>query len=218
MKTLLFIPLFAWSLFAQNPKVYHEIGDDIYNNIENIKNLKNIDRYTSFTHKIDSYIFDVKQMKIFGFSVESGERIDDKLVYLERLRNLSKENDYFFKSVNKSFDEAIKNEDSSLFKNMLDSKMINIKKNKNKILIYYKEHDQEIDSTGTIDKLLKEEKAKKLKRKKRVNTKKQIQEAKIKRIREKDRIQQEKLEVELTKELQLKKLQIRQEQERELFN
>jgi len=73
-------------------------------------------------------------------------------------------------------------------------------------------------TSGLIQNMINEEKSKKSKKKSYYKTKKQIDEAKIRRIRASDKYKREMMEQKLQKELELKKENIRKEQERELFN
>ena len=223
MKKILLMFIFTLTLVAnenstvQNPSIYASIGDKIYNNIPSIENLKTIDKYAAFKLKIDAYTNEVIKAKKLGFAVQSGEKSKQKLIYLDTLRKLEKENNYFYNSANKNFIFAIDTQDNQFYLDLVNSGIIDVDIYRYKILNYYNKHAKDIDSRGIIDELIKEEKAKKAKRRYVRKTKKQIQEEKIKRVREYDIYQQKLLEDKLSKELEEKKLQIRQEQQKELF-
>ena len=221
-KSLLFVfsmVIFTQSIFSlENPKVYSAMGDEIYDNLVNIEKLKSIDEYSDFKLKIDHYSADVNEAKILGLAVESGQKKEQKLQYLSKLRKLSSISDYFLRSVEKNFYLAIKNTKNKLFISLVNTKLLDIEKNKKKILTYYKQHENKIDSSGVIQNLLDEEFAKKNKKPYGLKNKKRNQEAKIKRMRENDKYKQEQLEKKLSQELKLKKEKIREEQEKALFN
>ena len=218
MKKIILLCLLSLGLFAQNPKVYSALGDTIYNNIENIQYLKRVAIFNSFHLKIDNYIKDVSDAKKFGFAVESGERESEQREYLTLLRKLSKENEYFKRSVSSTFKAAIETKNSPAFIGVVNSGMLDTKKNRVKITTYYKQHSDEIDATGIIQEFLDEDYAKKHKKKWKPKTKAQLKAIKIKRLREQDKLKQEALEKKLSDELEIKKEKIREDQERELFN
>jgi len=218
MKNILLLAFISIALYAQNPKVYSSLGDVIYDNLDKIESLKKIDNYKTFSFKIDQYSKDVDKTKKLGFAIESGEMVKTKLEYLDKLRELSNINDYFFRSAYISFEKSIDNQDNNLFIDIVNTGMIDTKKNKVKILNYYNLHSEDINSSGLIQNMIDEEKTKKTKKKSYYKTKKQIDEAKIRRIRASDKYKREMMEQKLQKELELKKEKIRKDQERELFN
>ena len=217
MKKLI-ICLFTTLLSAQNPIVYSALGDIIYDNIENIQNLKNIVQYKKHENKIDKYASDVKNLKEIGFKIQSGDEKYKKLEYLQNLRELSKVNDFFLRSVEKDFNKAIKCEDSKLFSKILNSGLIDVKEYKTQIKSYYLSHSRDINTSGVIQNILDKEFIKKQKKKSQVKrlTKKQLQEAKIKRIRENDKIKQENIKKSLEDIATQKKIKIREEQKQKL--
>jgi len=222
MKKILLFCIISLSLFAQsidslsNPKVYSALGDEIYDNVYKIQKLKQIEKYGSFILKIDAYLSKVAEAKKLGYAVESGQKLDERLDYLDRIRKLSQENSYFFKSAYSSFQSAIDTQNSKIFLSIVNSGMINAQKNSKKIINYYKKHSDEIDSTGIIQNLIDEVKNKKNKKYTK-KVKSLTNKAKVKRIREADKYNQEALEKKLSDEVAKKKEKIKQEQERELF-
>ena len=88
MKKLLIISLLATFLFAQNPRVYSAIGDDIYNNVEAIENLIPLSEYKADEDKIQKYVKEVKAAKEVGFKVEARDKEVKASIYLQTLRIL----------------------------------------------------------------------------------------------------------------------------------
>ncbi len=202
------------------PDVYSALGNVIYENIDNIVKLKEIDIFKTFSVKIDNYSKHVQKSKDIGFSIESGNKNIDKVAYLENLRVLSKENDYFTRSVKSAYNASIKKQDSRVFIQTVNSGLLDTDKNREEIVEYYLSHSEDINASGVIQRYLDEDA--KLKSKKNAynyeQAKKLRQEAKIRRIREDDKKKQAKLEKELTQEVKQKKIEIRENQKRELFN
>lgn len=226
MKLLLLTTLFSFLLIAQenpntDPKVYESLGNEIYTNVPHIEKLKTLKQYAGYKDKIDTYIVDVQKSKTFGYEVESGARANIKLDYLEKLREYKKVNDYFVRSAHSTLKFAIDTKDNSLFIGIVNSGLIDRKAYKKQIIGYYKAHKEDIDPKGIIQTLLDEEVIYKKKKKKekswKEKTKKQLQEEKIARLRKNDELDNQALEKKLSEEVKVKKENIRQTQERELF-
>ena len=223
MKKFILLVLTCVAFLAQdkveirNPGVYSALGDAVYNNLANIENLQKIESYNKFSLKIHKYSAAVKETKKLGYEIESGKKDDSERIYLRKLRELSNQNDYFVKIAHDSLNSSIKNEDSNLFIAIVNSGIIDIKKNKAKILSYYKSHTKEIKVSGIMQNIIDKEKAKKRNKLGSKKIDKQAKE-KIERIRRVDKAEQEALERKLEEEAELKKNKIREEQERQLFN
>ena len=202
------------------PNVYSALGDVIYGNVDKIVKLKELDTFKSFSEKINSYAKKVEKSKAIGFDIESGNKNIDEVSYLETLRSLSKENDYFVRSVRSAYKSSIKEEDNQLFLQTVNSGLLNTDKKRDQIVEYYLKHSQDINASGIIQKYLDEDA--KLKTKKKTydyaKAKKLRDEAKIRRIREEDKKKQAELEKELTEEVKQKKLEIIENQKKELFH
>ena len=218
MKQIILILIFSIILLAKTPDVYSALGDVIYNNVKNIENLKKISSFKKYENKINNYALRVKGLKKMGFSIESGDIKIDKLVYLQKLRELSKINDFFIISVTNSFKASIKKQDNKLFFEVINSGLLDIKRYKPQIKEYYLSHSNDVNITGVIQKYIEIDLPKKKKTKSKALTKKEKQAAKIKRIREKDRLKQEAIKKSLEDETKRKKIKIREEQKRELKN
>lgn len=206
-------------LSAHNPNPYAALGDVIYDNVSNIESLKQIDSYRLYADDIDKYVSEVDEAKIQGYELEKAATSKTKNDYLNRLRTLSKTNDYFLRSINNKYKESMKKDDYKLFLQIINSGLINIQKKKKEIINYYYKNKENIDSTGVIDTFLEEDakfRLKKDRQKKHYKTKKQLEAKKIKRIRENDKAAQKKLEEDLQKDLNTKKAEIRKIQRKEL--
>ena len=217
-----FILLFTLTtlLFSTNPKAYASLGNQIYNNLENIKKLTTISDYYLYFDAINNYLFKVKRAKQLGFSLDENSPSKVKKQYLQTLRQLSKENNYYHRLAQKSLETSIKNRDFLLFSQIINSGLIDTKANKKRILHYYFAHIKDINASGVIQSYLDKDALLKRKRKalrhKRV-VKKTKEEEKIERLREQDKAHQVALEKRLNREVQKKKREIREEQREELL-
>ncbi|MDF1882403.1 hypothetical protein JHD49_00440 [Sulfurimonas sp. SAG-AH-194-C21] len=219
MYKLILITLFTTLLSAHNPKPYAALGDVIYNNIKNIESLKEIDAYKLYIDDIDKYTSEVYKAKEEGYALEKKSSSSAKKGYLNKLRSLSKTNDYFLRSLKNQYKESMKKDNYKLFSQIINSGLLNTQKNKKEIIDYYYKNKENLTSQGIIDSLLEEDarlRAKKEGQKKRYKTKQQLEAEKIKRIRENDKAQQKKLEADLQKDLNTKKAKIREIQKIEL--
>jgi len=219
MKITIILSFLATFLMAENPKVYSALGDVIYNNVDSISKLQSIESYKMYDAKINKYIIDVAASKSVGFSLDEGDKSVDKMAYLKNLRLLSKENDFYIRNSKSSFKTSIKDENSKMFSQIINTGLIDTNRYKDEIINYYMFHAEDINSSGVIQGYLDEDEAlrkQRLANMKRYKSKAQIQAEKIKRIREKDREKQAAVEKSLQEEVDRKKVEIRTNQKKEL--
>ncbi len=220
MKKLLILFLFTTFLWAQNPQAYAALGDVIYDNAKGIEKLQNIKSFEVFQPKIQKYLQDVAQTKKYGFALDSNKKSSTKKEYLNKLRELSKTNDFFVRSARSTYRSALQNNDSQLFSKLLNTGLIDIKANLAQIKTYYEQHSDEVNATEYVKNFFDEDerlKQEALKLKKPRITKEQLEEQRIKRIRANDRAKREALKKALDEEAIRKKIKIREEQKKELL-
>ncbi len=219
MTKIIFLSLLATLLFAQNPRAYSAIGNPIYDNVQNILKLKHINAFEEFELRLDNYYFDVDEVKDRGFVIDGSKKKIDSKDYLISLRTLKKTNDFFLKLAQGSFHASMKDDDTQLFSEIINTGLIDTKKHRKKIIKYYFKHIDEVDARGVIQVMLDEDA--KLRRQREaylrsLPTKNELQAAKIKRIQDRDKARELAREKVLQKELEAKKLRIRKEQKKEL--
>lgn len=221
LKMKLFITLYFFTtlLLAANPTIYSVLGDGVYNNVGNIIKLKEISSYADEKDKIDIYAQEVYATKKIGHAIEQGDKSIDKLTYLNKLRDLSKENDYYVRSAHIKLRTSMSDGDSELFSSLINSGLIDTSRYKDEIINYYIGHVEEVNPEGVIQNFINEDKH--LRREAAANqklykSKQQRQKEKIQRIRKQDEIEQKNLEESLQKELDKKKSEIRESQMKEL--
>lgn len=221
MYKFLFITILTTLLNAHNPIPYAALGDIIYDNVQKIEGLKDMESYAVYKDDIEKYIQDVEQTKAKGYELQKTSSGSLKREYLNKLRELSKKNDYYLRSINTQYHDAMKNNNYELFSKIINSDLIDTKKHKEEIIDYYYKNQDKIDKTGVIEAFLDESarlKALKEAQKKRHKIKKELEAEKIKRIRENDKAARKKLEEDLQKDLSNKKAEIGKVQIRELSN
>ncbi len=221
MYKLLLMTVLTTILMAANPKPYAALGDVIYNNVDKIESLSYFDAYSLYATEIEAYVKEVKETRVEGIKIEMGGASISKKEYLNRLRKLSKTNDYFLRSIRSNYKTSMQNNDFALFSEIINCGLIDTQSKKDEIIDYYFLHQEDINATGVINDFLENDaklRALKESQKKIRKTKKQIEEEKIKRIRERDKASREKLEKKLQEDLVKKKLEIREKQKKELSN
>ena len=214
MKMILFLLLLTTLLIAKNPYAYSAIGDRIYDNVENIVKLKNIAHYKEDKEKINNYYFDVNLLKHMGFKLDSNDKNIDKKEYLTSLRTLVIINDYYLRSAYDNFNLSMKNEDSKLFSDIINTGIIDTKRYKKEILQYYQTHKESINPMGVIQGYIDEENRLKEKNKFKkplMKNSKKIQIEKMKRVIAKDKADQILIEKRLEDELIKRKQEIQKE-------
>jgi len=216
MNQIIILSILTTFLFAQNPRVYSAIGDDIYNNIDAIENLKLLSSYPYEEKKINSYISNVKENKEMGFKIESGDKDVKASIYLNKLRELSKINDSFKRKIKLNFDKSLKDENPLLFLEMVNSGLLDTKNRKKVIMNFYYKHKEIIKPTGVIKIFLDEDIKFKKQQEYLLKAKKREEADRIKYLREKDKAEEEALNRRLTQELIRKKEEIRKHQKEEL--
>ncbi len=220
MKKLFILFLLATLLLAKNPNVYAALGDVIYDNAIKIEKLKSIAEYSSSSNIIDRYISSVNKLKEEGFKIEAGDKTLDNRKYLNKLRELSKTNDFFVRQVYKTYKMALKNEDSWLLSQMINSGLMDTEKYKEEIVEYYMTHSDVMDTKGIIQKYLDEDEKlraqQKLSKIKVGLSREEMLNAKIRRLRENDKLKQEAIKKSLEEEVAHEKVKIREEQIKEL--
>ena len=115
----------------------------------------------------------------------------------------------------------MKTNDYIQFSQIINNELIDVNTSKKEILDYYYKHQVDINSSGVIDDFLNEDarlKALKDAQRKKYKSRETLQKEKIQRIRANDKESQKKLEKQLQKDLVQKKLEIRQNQKKELAN
>lgn len=219
MYKILIITLLTTLLNASYPKVYSALGDVIYENAEKIEKLEDIEIYSIYKVDIEKYVTEVNKTKEEGFTLESAADKEAQKAYLTSLRALSKQNDFFTRSAQSNYKNAIKEENSFLFSQLINTGLIDTQKHKEEIIDYYFKHAEDINASGVIQSYLDEDallKEKKDAQSAKYKTKKMLEAEKIKRIRQNDIDAQKKLEKKLQDEVNKKKLQIRTDQKKEL--
>ncbi|SFV54160.1 hypothetical protein MNB_SM-7-1021 [hydrothermal vent metagenome] len=219
MKRIFLLLTVAVTLFAKNPTIFASLGDTIYNNAAKIEKLKEIKEYSPFFKRIEDYVKSVRAVKKLGFAIETGKIELDKKIYLDKLREFKKTNDFFIRNVNFLFEKALKTKNYELVMNLLDTGLIDIKQNRDRLLRFYEDNKGSFELRGVLKELVNEDQL----RKKPKHTKeyyerlKRLKEQeKIRRLRMRDKKRQEALQKRLEEELKRKKEQIQQEQIKEL--
>ncbi len=157
MLKLFILLLLTTLIYAKTPNIYSNLGDVIYENSDNIYKLKSLSKYQTYSKKINYYMQEVEKLKVEGFKIDNSKSSIAQIKYLEKLRELSKINDSFYKLIRENLKISIKEKDNNLFTQTINSGLINKKKFKNKILKYYFAHQKYLKKSILIKNYLEED-------------------------------------------------------------
>ena len=159
MKIFLFFFLCSFLVYAKTPTVFKDFGDPLYANALKLEKLKELPIISK--EKLDSYLKNVEEVKKFGNTLlKSDEKAKEK--YFEDLRKLAKQNDIYVDQAREFFKQAFDKDDVEMFSKILESGLIDIKRNEKKIFEFYKKNKKDffnkenfVDEIGTYKKLFK---------------------------------------------------------------
>jgi len=217
--TLLTTFVFSQDSLVSFPKPYAALGDVIYENVANIEKLKDISGFELFKDDVQKYVLEVESAKKDGYALEQKKVGVTKRDYLNKLRKLSKTNDFYLRTIKNGYISSMKTDNFKQFSQIINSELIDVNSSKKVIINYYYEHEEDINASGVIEDFLNEDarlKALKDAQRKKYKSKKTLQEEKILRMRKNDREAKIKLENRLQNDLVQKKLEIRENQKKEL--
>lgn len=225
MKFFLGLFLFVTLLVADFPKVYSQLGDEVYKNLPFIDNLKNLKEFARYKNEIEIYIFKAEEAKKHGFMIERGDKNANQAIYLEDLRKLIQTNKYFKDLVISSFIKSIDTNNNSLFVEIVNTYLLPPNYDI-KILNYYNKNSDDIETSGHLATLVQKQLQQKEEQTRRIqkatqssNTaKKSSNDSRIDRIREADAIRKEAYRKHLEEIEARKKAEIIAKQKRELAN
>ncbi|MDY0116070.1 MAG: hypothetical protein RBR59_00660 [Sulfurimonadaceae bacterium] len=223
MRVFLGLFLFVTFLVAEYPKVYAQIGDDIYKNLSNIEDLKNTKEFSRYTNEIEIYVYEAQKAKENGFMIENGDNSVDKNLYLEDLRKLVKTNDYFKNLVITTFEKSLSTKNNTLFVETVNSNLLP-QSFEQKILDYYNNNVDAIIESGFLAILAQKQRdeleAKNAKKIVKVTPKikKDSNQEKMERLKKADLEKREAFKKQVEEEEARKKAQIIAKQKKELSN
>ncbi len=206
------------ALYAKNPKIYAALGDKIYSSEAAIKKLLDVKEYESFHESIKKYLRAVERARELGLKIERGESHANRM-YLSRLRELAKKNDFYHRSASYLFQRSMQEKNYPLFVALANTGLIDLEKEKESVLSFYRLNKEHIKLSGKLKAFVE-----KYTMKKKVKhsaeyyrrLRKMQEEERIRRLREKDRREQEELQKRLDEKLKLEKRKIEEEQLKKL--
>ena len=215
---LFFVFFLVGTLYGKNPKIYAALGDKIYNSEGAIEKLLEIKEYESFHDSIEKYLRALKRARELGLKIEKGESHANRM-YLSRLRELAKKNDFYHRSASYLFKRSMQEKNYPLFVALANTGLIDLEKEKELILSFYRLNKEKIRLSGKLKAFVEKYTVKKKVKHSAEyyrRLKKMQEEEKIRRLREKDRKEQEALQRRLDEKLKLEKRKIEEEQLKKL--
>ncbi len=212
-KYIIILFLSFTSLFALNPVAFSQLGDDIYNSLNLYKKVsKTIPQVSSISN---NYIDSVKQVKEFGYKVDSNPKLSKE--YLLKLRELDKKREVILTKLNSLMYSSMDAVNTKMFKKIIQSKLINFDKVADDVVPFYKRNFKS-GSIREIDTLLRNEKRYKIDTKKaNRDYLKYLEKRRIQRMRDASKTNDATREVQLDDEVQKEREKINQMVETELI-
>ncbi|MEA3373485.1 MAG: hypothetical protein U9Q62_07330 [Campylobacterota bacterium] len=150
MKKLLSVLfLVGVTLYAQNPKVYAGLGDVIYGDMVKISNLADTKLMSSHQENIDKYLRKCLNLHKKGLIIDRDG--GDEKAYLNELRTLAKEYDFFVRTAQRSLHQAMSNNDYDAFSQFIKSGLIDIEKDDEQIIGFYELHRSETNVIPEVE-------------------------------------------------------------------
>lgn len=200
-------------LFGANPAPYSNLGDEIYNSLEDYKKLSQ--QLPEIESIINSYINNASQVKKLGFEAEAKPELSKR--YLLALREVDSERQMILTQLNASLYRAMDNRDKKSFTKLIRSHFIDLDKVGDDVIPFYKKNFK----SGTIEEiesLVKNENRYK-KDAKRANKEytKRVEEKRIERMREASVEADRSREDALNREVDMQRQEINSMMENELI-
>ncbi len=148
-KLLLIVFVLVVSLYAQNPKVYQKLGDVIYDDMIKISNLADTKAMNSYAQSIDKYLNACMTLKEEGLALDRDG--GDEKVYLNKLRKLANEYDFFLRAAHTSLHQTMAYNDYAAFSELMETGLIDIEKDTDQIIAFYEKHRIQVNEIPEIE-------------------------------------------------------------------
>lgn len=202
------------TLLASYPSVFSRLGDKLYNKHDAIETFAQLHISSLYKQRIKLYLVDLNKTMQMGFAIEKKDaNAIAPSEYLQKLRKLSKENDYIIRIAQRALQRSIDEENSTLFAEIIETGLIDLNKEYKSVFPYYESHKEDINST-TLNSWMKEmiqsKSGAKPKAKKSYDP--YAESSKAKRLREKQRKKEEEMNAKINSEIKADKDALNQEQ------
>lgn len=129
------------SLWAANPVAYSGLGDVIYNGMPKMAQLGDALAVSSHHENIAKYLAKCEHAKEEGFALDrAAAGAMDKKDYLELLRSLHNEYEFYIRTANAALNRTIEENDYEAFSELVETGLIDIEKNSEQIISFYEMH------------------------------------------------------------------------------
>jgi hypothetical protein len=150
------------SLWAANPLAFSGLGNVIYDGMEKVAQLGDAQAVSSHHENIGKYLEKCERAKDEGYALDRrAPGAMDKKAYLELLRSLNNEYEFYVRTANVALNRTIEENNFAAFSELIKTDLIDIDKNSEQIISFYEMHRnggvlQEIDDYIDFQKQLKE--------------------------------------------------------------
>ena len=125
-------------LFATNPAIYAGLGDRLYDGMPKMMHLADTRVFANHREHITAFILSCEKAREEGLALEKGVHSEaEQKAYLERLRTLNKEYEFYIRTAAKALNRTIEQNDYKGFSELIKTGLIDIDKNSEQILTFY---------------------------------------------------------------------------------
>lgn len=133
--------LLAVTVWAANPKMYAGVGDPIYDTMEQVKSLVWIESMRKYRQGIGDFLAACQTTKEQGLALEKSHAVEsERKGYLQKLRTLTREHDFFVNAARKVFEQTMKTGNYEDFSKLIETGLIDTATNRQEITAFYETH------------------------------------------------------------------------------
>lgn len=139
MLRLMFILIIVVQAWAENPKPYASLGDQIYDDMESFSYLVDTGVLEDYRARVQKYLKKCEIIKVQGFALEN-KKSDPEAgrAYLKRLRALNQEYEFYLNTARQMFDRSMQEKDYDTFSKLIKSGLIDIEPDIDHIIGFYR--------------------------------------------------------------------------------
>jgi hypothetical protein len=136
-------------LFAENPIVFAQLGDKLYNSMTSMQRLAAVNAMSKESDGIRAYIDQCVSLKEIGFSID--KEGGDPMPYLKEMRRLDGVYETFMKAAMGKLLLAMSEKSYSDFKELMMTGVYDMEKLPESVVSFYQENKAEEDSIPELD-------------------------------------------------------------------
>lgn len=124
-------------MLSANPSIYAALGDAIYNTMPRVEQLADVKAMKYHRTNIVEYLQRCREAKEQGYTLQKQGTEEQMQAYLERLRYLNAEYEFYVRATQSALKRTIDEDDYAAFSELIKTGLIDIDKNSDRILKFY---------------------------------------------------------------------------------